>query len=417
MRQKKKLMHKIYTLISYFIIPLIYLNTYIRLLKKKEDKKRYKERFGFTKFKKTNKKKLIWIHASSVGEFKSCDFLINNFYKKYCILITTTTKTASDYAIKNYSEKIIHQYAPYDIIPWIDKFLDFWSPKLVIWIESDLWPNTIVRLRQRKISSIFLNARISPKSYNRWKYLSSYYSFITKTFFSICAQSREDLERIKYLTNTNISYLGNLKLTKKKGSTSSFKVSKNINIMLASTHHNEEKLILPYLINISKKFSQINFFIAPRHPNRSKTVYELLKTKKFDVEYLSLLKNNDCRFLIIDSFGKMDEFYNKSDIVFLGGSLTKNGGHNPIEAALADCAIITGSNVFNWQNIYDDMLKQKSCLIINKPNEFEKNVINLIENQSLLIELKKNARAFSNTAFFEEEKLIKLLNIQLETYA
>ena len=83
----------------------------------------------------------------------------------YNILITTTTKTAADYAITNYGDKIIHQYAPYDVTFWINKFLDFWQPKLVIWIESDLWPDTIVTLRERKTTSVFLNARISPKSF------------------------------------------------------------------------------------------------------------------------------------------------------------------------------------------------------------------------------------------------------------
>ena len=115
-------------------MPLVYLNTYLRLIRKKEDADRYKERFGYTNFKQILKKDVIWIHASSVGEFKSCDFLINSFHKNYSLLITTTTKTAADYALEHYGEKIIHQYAPFDVIPWINKFLNLWKPKLVVWI-------------------------------------------------------------------------------------------------------------------------------------------------------------------------------------------------------------------------------------------------------------------------------------------
>ena len=406
-------MHKIYKFISYFLIPLIYLNIFIRLIKKKEDNNRYKERFGFTNLKKTGEKEVIWIHASSVGEFKSCDLLINHFYTTYNLLITTTTKTASDYAIENYGEKIIHQYAPYDVVPWIDKFLEVWKPRLVIWIESDIWPNTIVRLREKKISAIFLNARISPKSFKKWKFFSSYYKFITKTFFEIYAQSKNDLERIKKLTDVNVNYLGNLKLTKRNAPIPKYQISENKNIMIASTHQNEENLIIPYLENISKKYPLINFVIAPRHPNRSKTIYDLLKNKNLDVEYHSKLENYNCKYLIIDSFGKMDEFFNKSDIVFLGGSLTKKGGHNPIEAALASCAIISGPHVFNWQNLYDEMMNKNSCLIINEAKELERKIINLIENKSLIEKYKKNALNFSNTVFFKEDKLIKLLNNKL----
>ena len=407
-------MHKLYKIISYFLIPVIKFNTFIRILNKKEDKIRYKERFGFTNLQKPLGKELIWIHASSVGEFKSSDFLINNFFNNYNILITTTTKTAADYAITNYGDKIIHQYAPYDVTFWINKFLDFWQPKLVIWIESDLWPNTIVTLRERKITSVFLNARISPKSFNKWKYLSSYYKFITRTFFAIYAQSQNDLKRIKRLTNNEVGYLGNLKLTKKFKKLSNSSISKNINIMIASTHHNEEDLIIPHIENISKKYPQINFFITPRHPERSKIIFELLQSKRLNVGLHSSIKNTKIQFLIIDSFGKMDEFYNKSDIVILGGSFTNNGGHNPIEAAVANCAIITGPHVYNWQNLYEDMIKKNCCLMIKNSKELEHNIINLIEDKSLISNLKNNALSFSESVFFNEDKLLSLINSKLE---
>ena len=407
-------MHKLYKIISFLLIPIIKINTFMRILKKKEDKNRYKERFGITNLKRPLEKELIWIHASSVGEFKSSDFLINNFYNNYYILITTTTTTAADYAIKNYGEKIIHQYAPYDVTLWINKFLDFWQPKFVVWIESDLWPNTIVKLRERGITSVFLNARISPKSFNKWKYFSSYYKFITKTFFAIYAQSQNDLKRIKSLTNNEVGYLGNLKLTKKFKILSNSSISKNINIMIASTHQNEEDLIIPHIEKISKKYPLINFFIIPRHPERSKVIFNLLKSKKLNVGLHSRIKNSKFKFLIIDSFGKMDEFYNKSDIVVLGGSFTNNGGHNPIEAAVANCAIITGPNIFNWQNLYDDMIKKNCCLMIKNSKELEHNIINLIEDKNLISDLKKNALSFSESVFFDEDKLLNIIKSNLE---
>ena len=102
--------------------------------------------------------------------------------------------------------------------------------------------------------------------------------------------------------------------------------------MIASTHENEEGLIISSLEKISKEYQIVNFIIAPRHPNRSKLIYKLLQDRKLDVEYYSKFKNLDCRFLILDSFGKMEQFFSISDIVFLGGSLLKKGGHNPIEA-------------------------------------------------------------------------------------
>ena len=143
-------MHKIYIILSYCLIPFVFVNTFIRILIKKEDKKRIQERFGKSIIRKPINKKVIWIHAASLGEFKSCDFIIQNYYKSYFLLVTTTTKTAAEYAKKYYGDKIIHQYAPFDIIWWIDRFLKKWNPKLVIWIESDLWPNTIITLTKKK---------------------------------------------------------------------------------------------------------------------------------------------------------------------------------------------------------------------------------------------------------------------------
>ena len=406
-------MLNLYKFLGFLIIPLIMINLRIRVINGKEDKNRFRERYGITKFRRP-KGKIIWIHAASVGEFKSASVIINNLSDNFKILVTTTTLSAAIYAKQKFGKKIIHQYAPFDVIFWINKFLNNWKPRLVIWIESDLWPNTLVRLRERKISSIFLNARISPKSYKKWQYIASYYRFITKTFDGIYAQSKNDLERIKKLTSINVEYIGNLKLTKKKDSLPNYDISENIKIMFASTHEKEESLIIPYLKNISKKFPYINFVIAPRHPERSNKIYELLKSQNLSVEYFSKIKSNTSNFIIIDSFGKMDEFYNKSDIVFLGGSLTNNGGHNPIEAAMANCAIITGPNVFNWQNLYEEMIEKNCCKMISQPKELEIEIIKLIKDKNHLKNIKNNALIFSKNVFFDEDKLLNLLNKKLE---
>jgi len=185
--------------------------------------------------------------------------------------------------------------------------------------------------------------------------------------------------------------------------------------MLASTHHNEEELIMPYIENISKKYPLINFFITPRHPERSRIIFNLLKSKKLNVGLHSRIKKNSKnQFLIIDSFGKMDEFFNKSDIVILGGSFTNNGGHNPIEAAVANCAIITGPHIFNWQNLYEDMIKKNCCLMIKNSKELEHNIINLIEDKSQISKLKQSALSFSKSVFFDENKLLSVIKSKLE---
>ena len=112
-----------------------------------------------------------------------------------------------------FGDKIIHQYAPIDHNPWIKKFLDHWSPNFVIWVESDLWPNTLLAISKRNIKSVLLNLRISPKSYSRWIYFKKYFTILTECFDKIFAQSTKDLNLVKKLTTKEVGFIGNLKLT------------------------------------------------------------------------------------------------------------------------------------------------------------------------------------------------------------
>ena len=145
----------LYKYICFLLIPLIKINIYYRVLKGKENKKRYYERYGISKINKP-KKDLIWIHATSVGEFNSANTIIEKFYLKNTILLTTTTLAASDLALRKYGNRIIHQFLPLDVSIWVERFINHWQPKLVIWIESDLWPNTLSLLTKCKnISKIF----------------------------------------------------------------------------------------------------------------------------------------------------------------------------------------------------------------------------------------------------------------------
>ena len=183
--------------------------------------------------------------------------------------------------------------------------------------------------------------------------------------------------------------------------------------MIASTHDNEENLIIPSLEIISKKYPSSEFILVPRHPERSKIISDLLQKKGLKNQYHSQKINKNYKFLVIDSLGKMDEYFNKSDIVFLGGSFSNKGGHNPIEAATQNCVIITGSNVFNWQNLFEEMSEKRACYIITDPVELGAVILKFIEDKNLIKEYKDNALKYSKKIFFEEHKLIEILNKNL----
>ena len=405
-------MYKIYNILSFVFIPAIYLNIYWRIIKNKEDKIRYKERFGLTSYQRPNKK-VIWIHAASVGEFKSCKTLIDAYHSKYCILVTTTTKTAAEYAIKKFSTQIIHQYAPFDVTIWINRFINFWKPELVLWIESDLWPNTLLTIKKKRIKSLFINARISPASFKRWKKTPGNYNNLLSTFSNIFAQSKQDLNRLSKLTNRKIEFIGNMKLSN-INKTEIFRDEdhdKKFRIMITSTHNGEELKLLNFIKNLINKHSKIEFFIAPRHTYRANKIKKI-----FDKEKLSNCiesQGADTKIIIINSFGNLPKYFVKSEIVILGGSFCENGGHNPIEPAQFNCAIISGKHMFNWQNIYEEMLEEKACYISSDILNLENHVESLINDKNMLIMSKKNALNFTKKNFFDKNRLMDIINNSL----
>ena len=413
-KQKSTLMLKIYKILNFLLIPFIILNVYFRLLNGKEDKYRFKERYGLTSKNNKTSKKVIWIHAASIGEFKSSDFIINNYFKNYFILVTTTTKSAAEYVNLNYADKVLHQYAPYDVSIWLERFIKNWNPKLVLWIESDLWPNTLLLLQKYNIKSLYLNARVSPKSFNKWKLIKPFYKKILKTFNLIFAQSLDDLKRIEELSNLKIEYIGNLKLTYKNPKKFEKKNLEEFNIMLASTHENEENILIKSLKKINNKYKKVKYFVAPRHPERSNNVLNLFKDNNFNTSLESQNLKTNPGVIIIDSFGNMDHYFYNSHIVILGGSFSYKGGHNPLEPAKYNCVIISGDKTFNWQNIYNDMIKENACIIVNQPEEIVHIIENLLDNSNSLNNFKQNAFNFSCKKFFEEEKLKDIINKSLE---
>ena len=407
-------MINLYKISSVLLIPLIVLNIHWRIFRNKEDKIRYKERYGIASRKKNEQKEVIWIHAASVGEFKSTDFIIQNYFKNYFILITTTTKSAAEYVEDNYSDKVTHQYAPLDISIWVLRFLNYWKPKLVLWIESDLWPNTINILKKNNIKSIYLNARISPKSFSRWMIAKSLYQSLMKTFEYIFAQSLDDKKRIELLSKLKIEFIGNLKLTNNIKKEFQNKISKKLSIMIASTHKNEEELIISQLLSMMKLKKNIRFYFAPRHPERAINILKIFKENKLEAKLENENQSIKSNILIINSFGKMEQFYNISDIVILGGSFVNKGGHNPIEPAKYNCVVLSGKNIFNWNNVYKDMYNNNACLILNSHIELLDNINRLVNSQPLIEKYKINALNFATRNFFDEKKLKAILNESLK---
>ena len=358
-----------YKILTYLFYPFAPIYLQFRKLKKKEDSKRYKE-----KLSQINKERgggfLIWIHVASVGEAMSILPVIENCIKEKKIdkiLLTSLTLSSGKILEKKYKQdsKVIHQFLPLDIPILTSKFLEHWKPNLSIFIDSEIWPNFILEIKNKKIPLLLVNARITNKTFKRWMLLINFAKQIFGKFDLCIAANNESEHFLKILGAKNIKNYGNLKFSRTKSNASNklnpFVLEKIKNRRIwcaASTHADEELLSAKSHIKIKKKFNNVLTIIIPRHIDRAKKIELELSSLNLKIERYSKWEqmSDDVDILLIDSYGDAAKFYNISRYVFVGKSLVesliKDSGQNPIEPARLGCKIFHGPNVSNFVDAY-----------------------------------------------------------------
>ena len=341
----------------------------IRLLKKKEDLKRFKEKFCiFSKKKRTGK--LIWFHGASVGEIQSIVPLLEKFEKEKDIsniLITTNTLSSSKIIKKLKSKKIIHQFFPIDLNLFTKKFINFWSPEIVFFIDSEIWPNMLVNLERKNIPIILLNGRITKKTFSKWKILKKFSKEIFSKFTLCLSSNNISKFYLKKLGAINVKLIGNLKYSQSENEKigldsrlKKFILSKKT-WCASSTHENEERICGLAHKELKKKYKNLLTIIIPRHAERAVMIAKELEQLNLKIQLHEPTKkiHPDTDIYIVNTYGMTKSFYNYSSNVFLGGSLINHGGQNPLEAARYGCNILHGPNVNNFEEIYYFLNKNK----------------------------------------------------------
>jgi 3-deoxy-D-manno-octulosonic-acid transferase len=341
----------------------------IRLLKKKEDLKRFKEKFCiFSKKKRTGK--LIWFHGASVGEIQSIVPLLEKFEKEKDInniLITTNTLSSSKIIKKLKFKKIIHQFFPIDLNLFTKKFINFWSPEIVFFIDSEIWPNMLVNLEKKNIPIILLNGRITKKTFSKWKILKKFSKEIFSKFTLCLSSNNISKFYLKKLGVINVKLIGNLKYSQSENEKigldsrlKKFILSKKT-WCASSTHENEERICGLAHKELKKKYKNLLTIIIPRHAERAVMIAKELEQLNLKIQLHEPTKkmHPDTDIYIVNTYGMTKSFYNYSSNVFLGGSLINHGGQNPLEAARYGCNILHGPNVNNFEEIYYFLNKNK----------------------------------------------------------
>ena len=379
-----------YRLLTGLILILSPIILAIRLLKKKEHPKRFKEKFCFFSEKKNNGK-LIWFHGASVGELQSIVPLVEKLEKNKNInqiLITSNTLSSSKVIGKFKFKKVIHQFFPIDTNFLSKKFLNYWKPSIAFFIDSEIWPNMLSNLKEEEIPIILLNARITKKTFKKWSIFSDFAKTLFKKFTLCLPSNNESKKFLKKLGAKRIRYIGNLKYAQAeqkvdnlKNNILKFLRSKKV-WCASSTHFNEENLCGLIHKKLKKKHKNLLTIIIPRHINRVEPIKEELTNLNLNIHLdeptSSINKKTD--IYIVNSYGKTKSFYNNCKNVFLGGSIINHGGQNPLEAARFGCKILHGKNVSNFTEIYDFLNKNKISHLVKSKLEFEKKLDTLLSN-------------------------------------
>lgn len=370
----------LYTLAFYLAIPLLLLRLQRRVKKNPAYRNRLGERFGLYPPGKPLQG-CLWFHTVSVGEFLAAKPLIDRILATYpdtpC-LITTMTPTGSERVLKAYTQplatgRVHHVYLPYDLPDALNRFLKRFNPRLLVIMETELWPNMIHYTRQRGVPIVVANARLSEKSANGYRKVLPLFRPMMREVSLIAAQSDADGERFVEmgLPPVNLQVTGTVKfdldikpdtIAEARTLRAQWGGQRRV-FIAASTHEGEDEQVLDAFFYLRSKVPESLLVIVPRHPERFEDVANLVVARGLNLSRISKQEpvQGDTDVILGDTMGQLLTLLGASDVAFIGGSLVPVGGHNMLEALAMGVPALTGPHVFNFQ-VVAQMLSELEVL-------------------------------------------------------
>lgn len=387
----------LYRLVMFLSKPLIGIVLAYRRKKGLEinDSKRALERFGIASVKRPEGK-VVWFNAASVGESNSILPIVDEIQKMYpdvFVVVTTSSLTGGqNMGKKLHGKNAVHQFLPVDRRAYVDKFFNYWKPSMGFFVDSDFWPNLILSAAAHSVTLVLLNGRVSNKSFKKYVKNLNFIRPLMQKFEFGFGKSDEDRARLFYMGIDNPVCVGNLKyavapLSYDEGEL--FKLKKEIGdrkvFVVSSTHEGEEELCLDAFKIVKEQFKDSLMIIAPRHPARGEEVANLCKNAGFKSalrskgEKISL----ETDVYVANTMGEMGLFYSIAGISFVGGSLIKWGGHNPMEPARLKNVVISGPYVHNFTETFDILTHENAIVMVKDKIELGHKLVELFNDTAM----------------------------------
>jgi len=374
----------------------------------KEDAERFEERSGVPG-KARPAGPLIWIHAASVGESLSLLPLVDRMTDERCdiqVLLTTGTVTSARIMAERLPNRVIHQFIPIDRLAWVRRFLDHWQPGLVLWAESEFWPNLLLETASRRTPIILVNGRISPKSYAKWRRFKGVAGKLLSAFSLCLGQTPIDVQRLTALGAKNAKYVGNLKFAapplpadRQDVDHLEAAIGKRPLWLAASTHAGEELVARWVHEDVAKVFPGLLTIIVPRHADRGEAIAAELRASGARLAIRSHREpiTEDVQIYLADTMGELGLFYRLSGIAFMGKSLVNLGGQNLIEAALLECAILHGPHMWNFEDAVNRMTEADAIRCVKDGDALVEALVRLFSDEDERVRLAAAARRFAES--------------------
>lgn len=396
-------------LILYEILLALYVILYLPvLILKGKFHGGFLQRFGF--FSAALKERVrhprnIWIHAVSVGELIAITGLMRELkiiYPDHQIILTTSTKTGHDLALKRVKDFAVILWAPLDFSLAVRAFNRLIHPKVYVVAETELWPNLFTALNRRHIPILLINGRISDNSFGRYLkvrwFIKRYLGYIS----ALCMQSQQDVERIIAMgaPPEKVSNFGNVKFDDLPAPSSftleDFGLRNDDTLWVCgSTHPGEEEMVLDIYEKFKDQYPSLRLAIAPRHIERVVGIQKIIQARGLPFVRFSQMSTGarDYRAIVlVDTIGHLRSFYAFSSFVFVGKSLTVKGGHNIIEPAFFSKPVIVGPYMQNFRDVTAAFKKDNAICQVNNASEFETAVETLLKDPKKREELGKKAK-------------------------
>lgn len=354
----------------------------------KEDPDRLAERMGIAGLPRPDGP-LIWFHAASVGEAASLLELLRRLTQArpgLTCLVTTGTVTSARFLADRLPENCIHQFSPLDVQPWVRRFLDHWRPDAAVFTESELWPATLCEAHDLGIPLLLINARISNRSFRRWRMLGGMARALLARYDRILAQDTLAGEQLAALgaDPDRLTVEGSLKEGAAPLPYDEVERAKMARAfagrhlwLAASTHPGEEEIVLGAHFRSRPALPLLSLLLVPRHPSRGDEVAALVRSRGLTVAQRSKGEpvTADTEVYLADTLGEMGLWYRIAPVSFVGGSLVDVGGHNPFEPALLGSAIIFGPHVRNFIEGYRRLELAGAAVLVRNEAELSDAVI------------------------------------------